>query len=307
MIKRTFADVKAELSRVAGVSGMPVNDARLRTIVDIAQERLCGEGEWPFQYARVKFNQYGGILALPAEFEALVHTTIDRSSAEVYPQWFEMLDYGPGPTDKEHWRNVVIDYGEAPVFRQPGADGATLRVTSTDGADTSTVRVEGFDTEGVRRVETFTLPDATSATKWSKITAVAKSVTAGDVVVSYTDQFGDQYVAATYRYRDTNPSFRTYRVPIDEDKSGLIHGIVRRRLYPVRSDNDELFVTNIAALRLAVKAVALEDADKFAESETAFAIARRILGQEAKHYRAGQTVPVRVTRINNLSERPDLY
>ncbi len=307
MIKRTFADVKAELARVAGVSGVPVADTRLRSMVSIAQERLCTMGEWPYQYARVKFNQYGGIVSLPCEFEALVHSTIDRQSVDIYPQWFEMLDYGPGPMDREAWSNVVVDHGESPVFRQPGPDGATIRVVSTSGSDTSTVRVEGYDTNALRVVETFTLPDATSATKWSKVTAVTKSQTTGDVVLSFTDQFGDQFVAGTYRSRDITPSFRTYRVPIAEDASGLIHGIVRRRLYPITGDNDELFITNIAALRLAVKAVALEDADKFAESEGAFGIARRILSDEAKHYRAGQAVPVRVTRINAMSEHPEVY
>ena len=40
MIKRTFGDVKEELRRVAGQTGLVVDDDRLRIAVNLAQERL---------------------------------------------------------------------------------------------------------------------------------------------------------------------------------------------------------------------------------------------------------------------------
>lgn len=308
MIKRTFADVKTELARIVGQCGMKADDPRLREMVTIAQERLCSDGEWPYQYARLKFRQYGGLVSLPSEYESLVHATVDREPLEIQPSWFEFLEWGPGPTDQTQWSSLGVDQGESPVYQQPGDKGATIRVASTDGDDTGNVEVEGYDIDGVRQVETFALPDAESDTEWSKIVKVTKPVTSGDVVLSYTDKYGREYVAASYRYRDTTPSFRCYRFPIESDDSKLVHGVVRRRVFPIRSDSDELIITNLAALRLGVKAVALEDSGKLPDSEAAFAIAGRILGKEAKHYRAGHHAPViNVNRIGALSSRPDIY
>lgn len=308
MIKRTFADVKAELARVAGATGMQVNDGRLRELASIAQERLCLAGEWPYQYARVKFRQYGGVVSLPCEYESLVHTAVEREAVAIQPAWFEFLEYGPGPVDPARWTNLGLDLGESPVYQQPGPEGATLKVTSTEGADTGSVVVTGYDPEGVRRVVSFALPQATSPVAWAKISQVTKPATAGDVVLSYTDTFGQETVAASYRYRDLTPSFRQYRFPIGDDASKVVHAVVRRRLYPVKTDSDELFITNLAALRLGVKAVAFEDAGRLADSEAAFTLAAGILAAEARLYRAGQhTVPVNVSRVAALSTRSDIY
>ena len=142
MIKRTYGDVKDELRRVAGQTGLVVDDARLLTTVNLAQERLSTLGEWPFQYARVKFCQRGGVVALPTMYEAIVHAAIDRESIETNPPWFEFLEYGPGPYQKNEWCNYGLDMGESPVFFQPGDGGATLTVTSTNGADTDNVVVK---------------------------------------------------------------------------------------------------------------------------------------------------------------------
>jgi hypothetical protein len=307
MIKRTFGDVKTELARVAGQTGMQTNDARLREMVTIAQERLCVAGEWAYQYARIKFRQFGGIVCLPAEYEAMVHCTIEREPVELQPSWFEFLEYGPGPTDKTKWSNLGIDLGETPVYRQPGSAGSKIRVVSTDGTDTATVEVTGYDVNGVRKVVPFVLPDATSDIEWSKIIQVSKPLTAGDVVITFEDDYGRKTIAATYRYRDV-ASFRAYRFPIGDAESKVVHAIVRRRVYPITSDKDELFITNLPVLRLAVKAVAFEDAGKVVEAETCFGIAKGILQDEAKQYKSGQQkIGVNVSRVNAMTTRTDIY
>ena len=106
MIKRTFGDVKEELRRVAGQTGLVVDDDRLRIAVNLAQERLCTLGEWPYQYARIKFRQRGGVVALPTQYEAIVHSSINRQPVEVQPPWFEFLEHGPGPYQKNEWCNL---------------------------------------------------------------------------------------------------------------------------------------------------------------------------------------------------------
>lgn len=312
MLKRTFADVKAELARVAGQTGMQVNDARLRELVTLAQERLCVEGQWPYQYARLKFRQHGGIVSLPCEYEALVHTSLDAEPLALQPAWFEFVEFGPGPVAPGRWANLGVDLGESPVFRQPAAGGIDggqrLRVVSTSGDDTGTITVTGLDPQGVRQVVACALPEAKPDAVWAKITQVVKPLTAGDVVLTYRDDFGEEHLAATYRSRDTTPSFRQYRVPLADAASKLLHAVARRRVFPIKADADELFVTNLPALRLAVKAVAFEDAGQLDYAEAAFRLAAQILQKEAALYHAAQlAMPASVPPLSALSARGDIY
>ncbi|MFZ9725656.1 MAG: hypothetical protein ACO3EH_00485 [Ilumatobacteraceae bacterium] len=309
MIKRNYGDMKEELRRVAGQTGLVVDDARLKVAVNLAQERLCTLGEWPYQYARLKFCQKGGVIALPTQYEALVHTAINREPVETQPPWFEFLEYGPGPYQKNEWCQYGLDMGESPVTFQPGASGCKVRITSTNGADSGNVVIRGYDTNMLAQTVTLALPSGTSTVKFSQVTQVTKPVTLGDVVISLIDNSGRQYAAGEYRSRDTNPTFRCYRfTTIADDQSKTVDAIVRRRLQDIASDSDEMFVTNVGALRLAVKAVALLDKGDLAASEAAFAASAQVLRDEANLYRSSrQPAPVNVTRIASMTERTDIY
>lgn len=308
MIKRTYGDVKEELRRVAGQTGLVVDDPRLRVAVNLAQERLCAMGEWPSQYARVKFRQRGGVVALPTQYEALVHTAINREPVETQPPWFEFMEFGPGPYQKNEWANYGLDMGEHAIYVAPPSSGAKIRVVSTDGDDQGTVTVFGLDANRLEKTETLALPDATSSTLWSRVNQVIKPRTAGDVVLSLIDLSGRQYVAADYRARDTNPTFRLYRfTAIADDQSKVVDAIVRRRLYEVADDADELYVSNLNALRLGVRAVCLLDKGDIAGSETAFAVAAQVLRDEAHRYRNQHPIPINATKIGAMSERGDIY
>jgi len=307
MIKRTYGDVKEELRRVAGQTGLVVDDARLKVAVNLAQERLCTMGEWPFQYARLKFRQYGGVVALPTQYEAIVHTAIDRQPVEIQPPWFEFLEYGPGPYIKNEWCQYGLDMGEHPTYVGPG--GAAVKIASTNGADNGSVVVHGFDVNGLSQTVSYALPEATATAEWSRITRVIKPETAGDVVLTFVDRFGNETVGADYRPRDRNPSFRLYRfTEIADDKTKMVDAIVRRRLFEIEQDTDELYVTNLNALRLGVKAVAFLDKGDLQASEAAYQTAAQILKDEAGLYRARRNpAPVNVTRVASMSERNDIY
>lgn len=308
MIKRTYGDVKDELRRVAGQTGLVVDDSRLKVTVNLAQERLCTMGEWTSQYARVKFRQRAGVVALPTQYEAILHSAIDRAPVETQPPWFEFMEYGPGPYQKNEWANYGLDMGEHPTYVAPPAAGATVRITSTSGSDSGTVKIIGLDTDGVAQAVSLVLPDATSTVQWSRITQVIKPKTVGDVVLTFVDNSGNEYVGADYRARDINPTFRLYRfTAIADDQTKVVDAIVRRRLYDIDADTDEMFITNLNALRLGVKAVALLDKGDLQASEAAFATAAQILRDEGSRYRNNQILPVNTTRISAMSERGDIY
>ena len=307
MQRRVFNEIKTELARIAGQSGMVATDTRLREAVTVAQERLCTMGEWPFQYARVRVApQGGGIVILPTDYEALVFVSAAGDAVEIRPPGFEFVEFGPGPNAKLDGTGIGIDLGDSPVRVQP--DGSTLKIVSTSGADSGNVVISGYDSEGVSQEITLALPEAVSNVKMAAITKVTKPVTVGDVVLTYTDEFGTESVGADWRPRDTTPSFRRYRLPESVCGCQSVSGIARRRLFPVRADSDDLFITNLSALRHGVRAVALEDSGKLDQSEASFAIAAKILADEAAKYRATAPAPVvKVSRISNLSVRPDIF
>lgn len=330
MIKRTFGDVKDEIRRVGGQTGLAPNDPRLPALVDLAQERLCVKGEWPFQYARLKFCQYGGVVSLPAEYETIVHSDICREHVPIFNSWYEFIEGGPGQQDRAAWVNVGVDRGESPVYRQPGSSGMLVKITSGTDERVSGVRpvitIFGYDENGlwIRSDRgSGTLTDGvdlelrgdqvanydTSTVKFSQVTQVRKTVTQADVVLTFIDESGTEFEGARYRHYDTNPSFRTYQFTgIRNRETKLIHAIVRRRLLPVRYDTDPLVVTSVSALRLAVMGIALEDKGDIVAAKVAFASATEILQDEAHLYKSGQPKPtVEVAPIGTCGGVPEIW
>jgi hypothetical protein len=307
----TYKDVKDELRRIAGQTGVQVDDPRMLTFLNLAQERLCVLGEWPFQYARLKFCQHGGLVSLPSEYEAIVHSSVDDNPAPIQNSWYEFLGEGPGQQDTAGWVNVGIDRGESPVFRQPGLPGKRLKVTaladervgSGDELIRPTILVMGYDDTGawVRSYRDGALRDGVAVElagdtssgeteteeKFSRITQVVKPATRDDVLLGYVDDAGVEYEAARYAARDLNPSFRQYHFPsIRPGDTALVRAIVRRRLPAVTEDTDPLFVPSLSALRLGVMGVALEDKGDLVQSQAAFALAKDFLTQLVSKYKA---------------------
>ena len=220
----------------------------------------------------------------------------------------EFLEDGPGPYQKDEWANYGLDLGESSTYVTPPVTGAKIRVTSTDGDDTGVIKIFGLDSNGVAQSASLTLPDATSSVYWARVSQVIKPKTAGDVVLTFIDRYGQQVVGADYRSIDINPTFRCYRfTAIADDQTKMVDAIVRRRLFDIAADTDELFVTNLNALRLAVKAVSLLDKGDLQMSEAAFAASAQILRDEAQKYRNHHPTPVNVTKIGAMSERGDIY
>lgn len=318
MIKRTWADVKTELARVAGQAGVRADGDSLRNYANLAQERLITAGEWPFCYARLKFAQYEGLIALPSEFEALIKADVDRSPVKVFDRWYEFLEYGPGQQDKQGWTASAIDRGESPVYRQPGATAQVVRVTAAVdelvGDERRTVTILGYDGSGewVRTEvdgvwqdgETVELKGdqeenyADTETLFKVITQVIKPATNGAVSISYINEFEEETIAARYRHNEVNPTYRTYFLPsIATDTTALVHALVRRRFTPVAADSDLLLVTSLPALRLGVIGIAQQDAGKTVEAEQTFAIAAGILREEAKLYSGSPKPPLDVSPV----------
>jgi hypothetical protein len=310
MRRKTYGDVKRTLSRVASQVGLNVNDSRLLEIVNEAQERLCGEGEWPWMYERIRFCQYEGLVALPHEYEALSAVVLAGTPIQMTDPWYEFVESGPGPQDIDGSRyNVVIPRGESPVFRQPQLVPQKVKIYSSvdervDGTR-ATIRIHGYDENGVlvRTNSSGVWSDgevldlrgddvvnyATSTNKFSRITFIEKPRTNGYLILNYIDDDLVESQAGRYQHFDVNPSFRMYHLPyITDATTKTVQARVRRRLLPIYADTDPMTITNISALKHAVKAISLGDQGKDPDAETSFMVATRILMKESNLYRGGQ-------------------
>lgn len=305
MIRRTYGEVKEELARVAGQTGLRVNDARLLKLVNMVQERLLTLGDWPQHQDRLKFAQYGGLIALPSEYQTLQRASVDRVDQPVFGAWYEFVGEGPGQQDGVCGQSVGVDRGEQPVIRQPHEpmllrlySGADERVASVRPK----VRVFGIDEYGrtirsesggvwsngieleLRGEDPINFSE--SAVKFARIDQILLPRRKDQAELFYVDGDGEEYLAGRYRHWETNPSFRCYWFPTMGDSGeAVVHALVRRRFTPIIEDNDPLLITPLAALRAGLRALAKEDSDKPDEAMVQWNLAAQAMADEAKQYR----------------------
>lgn len=306
MIIRTLADVRSELRRTAGQAGLRADDDRLVEYINAATERLLSMVDSPVgSLHRLKFCQYGGVVALPSRYERVVKSSLDREQTPVFDQWYEFMDFGPGHQDKTPNVSVLIDRGESPVIRPAPATGWKVRIYGyaderVNGVRPK-VRVLGYD-EYNRWIRTESggvwsdgeelEVDGDSATnyrestnKFSRVTQVIKPVTNREVELYYVDDYGTTLLAGRYDYWETNPSFRTYFAPgVDSTSGTLVHILAKVRFVPVSRDTDKLIISSLPALRLALRALATEDSDKPTDALVIWQLASKVLIDEARQY-----------------------
>lgn len=312
MISRTLGQVKPELARVAGISGMALTDSRLVDRINLAQETLITQGRWPGMLARLKFCAVGGSIVLPSGYDSIIKASIDRSAVRVESQWYEFLSYGPQQQDFLGWVDSFIDNGESPVVRQPC--GKIVRVYSQgderiegerpsviirgigeDGLPITSV-VAGETIDGVQvelRGDDNVQDWNDTAEQFWRITSVVKPRTKFPVEIYYVDALSAEYLGARYAAKDVNPSFRAYRVPsLGTAGEATVHVLARRRFVPVEDNNDPMMITCLPALRSMMIAIQKEEAGELDASMVYQARAIEALKAESRAYFGATTVSV---------------
>lgn len=96
MISRTLGDVKPEISRVCGTSGMSVTDPRVLERINLAIQELMNEGNFPGVVDRWHLRVASGHIVLPPELDMLLEFTADGVPQQIASPWAEFVNYGPG-------------------------------------------------------------------------------------------------------------------------------------------------------------------------------------------------------------------
>lgn len=312
MIRRTLAEVRPELSRIAGESGMALTDTRFLKILNRATEELMSEGDWPGVVDRYRFAAYSGLITLPGDLNRIMAVAVDDVPIEMRSDWYEFMQAGPGIQDSNSWLDAAIDRGEACTFRDMPDEGYKLKVVTQVDERVATVRptinVQGYDEDGgwIRSEsggvysdglklelngdtgarETITAGDVTA------LEAVIKPVTRGEVSL-YAHNNSESVHLATYAPRETHPSYRRYFIPFlvkEEESTVLIRA--RRRFVPIREESDFLIITNLPALESMIMAIRRRETDNLDDYFKFRMTAIKLLQKEAEAYRGKSNKPV---------------
>jgi hypothetical protein len=206
MIRQTYGDIKVELARICGTTGMPVTDARLLIRTNEATQELMNEGQFAGVVDRWHITAVNGSIVLPPYLDMLLEFTAGGVPASIRSPWAEFVDYGPGPQEdllprgglRRRWFNCsggnLYDRGEVctktPIPVSDGTSAATigpwvLRLYQTDvdsEAAGAYATIQGLDPNGLI---------VRSKVSGAYINGIQLGISSGSGYVESSQQFSD--------------------------------------------------------------------------------------------------------------------
>jgi hypothetical protein len=170
VIRATYADLKAQLARIAGVSGMPQNDARVMDYTNRATQELMDERDWPSLIAWMKFKVTNRRVNVPSEFDRILQMKVNGVPMPMQSPWFEFvagfapwfLNPGGPEVNPQNWEDNphnfmcqgVLDKEQVATFEEIPKDGnvyfPTIYCTANEqvsGVD-QYITLQGYDNNG---------------------------------------------------------------------------------------------------------------------------------------------------------------
>lgn len=242
MKPRSFGQVKAQLAKIAAVTGVQMTDSRVMYYANLAIEELMNEGDFPGVVDRYYFVTQNHHIILPDFLDRILGVSVNDRPYAMRSPWFEFVEYGPGPQNDNNcrWVDDVIDRDEVAIqalFPSEDEGPWTLYVKaqydeSVDGVNPSIVIQGG--TGDNRQVRTFygtsymwgenfeINPDSPYETYgtavFTSVTSVVKPVTKGYIELWATNGTpAEDTLLATYGPDETFPSYHEYFLPTLKD------------------------------------------------------------------------------------------
>lgn len=255
--------------------------------VNLATERILAFGKFKGLTKVIELPIYDdGILTLPQDYETLLGVSLAGRSHRPRDQWFRFASNGAFNIDPSYYS---IDLGDGyTTYRDwEGAEAALLQ-----GSEPFTAEVAGLN--GVVRVSDSIVIEPSafedSLPLATRITKFKKPRTMGSVYLSV----GGVRVAE-YFPEDTDISYRRYSIPNAKEGDVLL-ALCKRRYKPLAEPSDELPIQSIYSLRLALEALAYEDAGDLDKASNFWGLCRRSLDDALSEHRnaSGRTLPIYV-------------
>lgn len=328
MIQITYADAKAEIARVCGVSGMAVTDPRVLSRTNAAIQELMSEGEFPNIVDRWHIIADSGHIVLPTFLDRLMQINIRGIPRTIASPWYQFVAYGPGTSDDNpdgfgNWwcdDRMITDRGEYPTrVALPEVGGPwNLRIYTAvderiDGV-TPYCTIQGLDPDGLivrtqlsdgsgtwingERVSLdFLQPYVQTTEQFTQVDVFTKPDTNGYIRMTAWDGV-TEIELSNYLPTDTTPSYHHYHSQWLSDLDAasdsplrVVRARCRKRYVPIRSDTDQMIISNLPALKEMVIAVFKREADNLQSYAIHKQTAVDLMKKEAMSYRGKSRIP----------------
>lgn len=337
MLRARYADLKPELARIAGATGMSVSDARVMSYANLATQELVDEWDWPQLICRMKFKTTNCKINVPSEFDRILSLTVDGVPMTMQSPWYEFVGYGPqlagAPPltfDNTFLGELqgVLDMQEVATFQDIPSDGSLYYPTVYATMDERVAGIRptmillGYDNNGqwvrslnaagsqIDGVELAINGDSspygvTSPVAFSEITGTIKPVTKGYLSVYMTGGTQANYFVVSYAPYETQPFYRRYEIPgLSTGTTHCMKARLRKRFAPIVSDNDMLLIPNLPALSTMVQAVYYRESGNIESYDKFKTISVNILKKEATSYIGKQRQKPLITMPEGSGVRP---
>lgn len=305
-----FKDIKA-------ACGIAVNqcsdDARTMDYVNRAQERLLYEGKFKGTTQTYRFCvPSDNCIVWPREIEAIEAISVCAAPVIIRSEWYEFIEGGIGAISPcNNLCSTMIDRGEVPAFDEVIGANKQLSVFCDRIESTGKyINLQFYNEFGQWVTSTFngaiidgeniaipsvagTYNYTTNVCKPGGLIRVKKDLTKGIVrLYEYDTTNGNKRPLAFYQPDEEVPMYRRSLLPTLNSgcDQTQVTVVAKLRFIPARTDESFLMISHREALRLACKAVYLEECDKWDDAVINWRAAERCLQKQLEHYKGSGEV-----------------
>lgn len=276
------------------------------TRLNLVRERYLKSGNWTGTKRRIIFNVFpdadgNSVITTPPIVNTILGGDLCQQRLQIFNDWYHIsaglslsprysLCVGDGIIPIEGRFTTFKDWTDAVKLRLKFETTETpgLKFQIKGKLDDSDV----YTLDGTiwREGETITIPTpSATVTGTSDFDqppyAVLQPRTNGRVSM-YTWDGATETLVASYDPGERNPSFRRYLVPSlatwTEADPGQLVTVCKLAYVPIWNENDEVYPSNIGALRLGLEALQREDTQDMTRANALWAQGRGLLAEESE-------------------------
>jgi len=306
------------LEEAETIFGFSRREKLFRWITD-AVELLAQKGEIDALVGWVDLCVDSGCITLPREIETVLACNIGGRPALGHDQLFSFHLNGPGDFN-QRCDYTWMDGGNFPTYRDIKCPSKLVAFLDNEADAGKVLRVFGYDDQnrplrtlvnGVwedgYRVPTifgYALPE-TGAPTISRITAIVKDITSGNIRLS---SFDSSTLSGTllgiFEPDETVPQYRRLKV---SNGCSWVRLHYRKRTAEVRSGNDRILLHSRPALILALHALKFYRDSDLANGNAYEANATRLLTEREGALTSPVSSPLQVEDRNSISDKSDAW
>ena len=264
---------------------IPPSDARFYSFLNEATQRLLQRGRYWGTFGRYAVSVNSQLMSLPPQIDTIEKVAVARQVLPLHDKIYEFLDFGWSTRDETLpngsgvWE--VLERGNFPTMVDIPAPGNQLTI-KCDVADDAgqQVLLLGYDTStppnwirtqvgGVWQdgeiVQMTQNPGTTSINGFSRLTGVQPALTGVPLAGQWWIYAGTTLLS-NYQYFENSPTYKRYLIPFVNETVTTVELIGKLAFIPVTKPTDYPVIQNMAALKLAARAIKAEEESSWVEA-----------------------------------------